>query len=142
MDCCWPISNWISKSGASAIPKFETLKCTTMFACIHVRNPRAAASAHASLLDCASAFSPRVEDTMPGTVILDIEGLQHLFGSTAELAQHLKDYVSALGSPVHLGIASNPDAAMCAARGWPGTTILERGAEAARLKGLDIALLP
>jgi len=113
-----------------------------MFACIHVPDPRAAASTHASLLDCASAFSPRVEDTTPGTVILDIEGLQHLFGSTAELAQHLKDYVSALGSPVHLGIASNPDAAMCAARGWSGTTILERGTEAARLKNLDIALLP
>jgi len=83
-----------------------------------------------------------VEDTAPGAVILDIEGLQHLFGSTAELAQHLRDYVSALGSPVHLGIASNPDAALCAARGWPGTTILERGTEAARLKDLDIALLP
>ncbi len=113
-----------------------------MFACIHVPDSRAAASAHASLLDCASAFSPRVEDTAPGTVILDIEGLQHLFGSTAELAQHLKDYISALGIPVHLGIASNPDAALCAARGWEGTTIFEQGTEASRLKTLDIALLP
>jgi protein ImuB len=113
-----------------------------MFACILVTDSHAAASAQASLLDCASAFSPRVEDTAPGTVILDIEGLEHLFGSTAELAQHLKDYVSTLGIPVHLGIASNPDAAMCAARGWPGTTILDRGTEAARLKDLDIALLP
>ena len=113
-----------------------------MFACIHVPDSRAIASAHASLLDCASAFSPRVEDTAPGTVILDIEGLQHLFGSTAELAQHLKEYVSTLGISVHLGIASNPDAAMCAARGWSGTTILERGNEANRLKDLHIALLP
>ena len=93
-------------------------------------------------MDCASAFSPRVEDTAPGTVVLDIEGLEHLFGSTAELAQHLKDYVSALGISMHIGIASNPDAAMCAARGWPGTTILDLGTEASRLKELDIALLP
>jgi protein ImuB len=113
-----------------------------MFACIHVPDSRGAASAHASLLDCASAFSPRVEDTAPGTVLLDIEGLQPLFGSTAELAQHLKDYVSALGIPNHLGIATNPDAALCAARGWPGTTILEPGTEAARLKDLGIVLLP
>jgi protein ImuB len=113
-----------------------------MFACIHVREPRAALSAHASLLDCASAFSPRVEDTSTGTVVLDIAGLEHLFGSTAELAQHLQGYLAALGTTVHLGIASNPDAAMCAARGWPGITILERGTEAARLKTLDVALLP
>jgi len=113
-----------------------------MFACIHVPDSRAGASVHASLLDCASAFSPRVEDTAPGTVVLDIEGLQHLFGSTAELAQHLKDYVSALEISIHLGIAANPDAAVCAARGWPGTTILERGTEATRLKELHIALLP
>jgi protein ImuB len=113
-----------------------------MFACIHVRDPRAALSAHASLLDCASAFSPRVEDTATGTVVLDIEGLEHLFGSTAELAQHLQGYIAGLGITVHIGIASNPDAAMCAARGWPGITILERGSEAARLKTLDVALLP
>ena len=113
-----------------------------MFACIHVPDSRTAASAHSSLLDCASAFSPRVEDTAPGTVVLDIEGLQHLFGSTAELAQHLKDYVSALEISIHLGIASNPDAAVCAARGWPGITILERGSEATRLKELDVALRP
>jgi protein ImuB len=113
-----------------------------MFACIHVSNLPGAASVHASLLDCASAFSPRVEDTAPGTVILDIEGLEHLFGSTEELAQHLRDYLSALKVPLCLGIASNPDAALCAARGWPGTTIVERGTEASRLKDLDIALLP
>jgi protein ImuB len=113
-----------------------------MYACIHVLDPRAAVSAHASLLDCASAFSPRVEDTTPGTVVLDIEGLQHLFGSTEELAQHLQQYVAALGVDVQIGIASNPDAARCAARGWPGITILDPGTEAARLKTLDIALLP
>jgi protein ImuB len=113
-----------------------------MFACIHVRDPRAALSAHASLLDCASAFSPRVEDTAAGTVVLDIEGLEHLFGSTEELGQHLQGYVAALGIAVNIGIASNPDAAMCAARGWPGITIIERGTEAARLKTLDVALLP
>ncbi len=113
-----------------------------MFACIHVPDPGSAASSHAALLDCASAFSPRVEDTAPGTVLLDIEGLQPLFGSITELAQHLQDYVSALGIAIHIGIASNPDAALCAARGWRGITILEQGTEAAGLKDLDVALLP
>jgi protein ImuB len=113
-----------------------------MFACIHVPDVRAAASSQAALLDFASAFSPRVEDTAAGTVVLDIEGLDRLFGSTAELARRLQDHASALGTITHVGIASNPDAAICAARGWSGITILERRNEAARLKDLDIALLP
>jgi protein ImuB len=113
-----------------------------MFACMHVPDTHAAASLQAALLDCASAFSPRVEDTAPGTVVLDIEGLDRLFGSTAELAQRLQDHATALGAVIHVGIASNPDAAVCAARAWPGVTLLEPRKEAARLKDVDIALLP
>jgi len=113
-----------------------------MFACIHVPDARAAAAAHAALLDIASAFSPRVEDTAVGTAVLDIAGLDRLFGSTAELGQRLQEYASTLGTTIHVGIASNPDAAVCTARGYPGITILERKTEAARLKDLDVALLP
>ena len=113
-----------------------------MFACIHVPDARAAATAQPALLDFASAFSPRVEDTAAGIVVLDIEGLDRLFGSAAELGQRLQDYAASLGTTLHVGIAANPDAAICAARGWPGITILERKTEAARLKDLDIALLP
>ena len=113
-----------------------------MFACIHVPDARAAASAQPALLDFASAFSPRVEDTAAGVVVLDIEGLDRLFGSTVELGRRLQEYASSLGTAIHVGIASNPDAAVCAARGWPGITILERTTETARLKDLDIALLP
>src|SRR5262249_32354243 len=47
------------------------------------------AAAQEALLDCASAFSPRIEDTAAGTVILDVEGLERLFGSAAELSQNL-----------------------------------------------------
>src|SRR5262249_4534001 len=69
------------------------------------------ASAQAALLDCASAFSPRVEDTCPGTVVLDIEGLDRLFGSEAELAENLLREVLKAGLMAHIAIASNPDAA-------------------------------
>jgi len=109
---------------------------------MHIPDARAAASAQAALLDFASAFSPRVEDTATGTVVLDIEGLDRLLGSTEELARRLRDYAVPLGAAIHVGIASNPDAAVCAARGWSGITILDRRTEAARLKELDIALLP
>ena len=76
-----------------------------MFACIHVPDARAAATAQPALLDFASAFSPRVEDTAAGTVVMDIEGLDRLFGSTVELGQRLQDYASSLGTAIHVGIA-------------------------------------
>jgi protein ImuB len=100
------------------------------------------ASAHAALLDCASAFSPRVEDAAVDTVILDVEGLKHLFGSNTELAANLARHVSALGLAANVAIASNPDAAVCAARGWSGITVMEEGTEAARMKDLPITILP
>jgi protein ImuB len=113
-----------------------------MFACMHIPDANTAASAQPALLDLGSAFSPRVEDTATGIVVLDIEGLDRLFGSVAELAQRLQDYTSSLGTSIRIGIASNPDAAVCAARGWPGITILKAGTEATRLKELSVALLP
>jgi protein ImuB len=108
---------------------------------MHIPDARIAASAQPALLDFASAFSPRVEDTAPGIVVLDVEGLERLFGSITELAERLQDYTSSLGT-VHIGIASNPDSAIFAAREWSGITILKAGTEAARLKNLNIALLP
>jgi protein ImuB len=109
---------------------------------MHIPDARIAASAQPALLDFASAFSPRVEDTAAGLVVLDIEGLDRLFGSTTELAERLQEYTSSLGTAVRVGIASNPDAAVFAARGWPGITIFKPGTEAARLKDLNIAFLP
>src|SRR5512146_3175394 len=49
-----------------------------------LRNRSAAAesSAHAALLDAAHAVSPRVEDSAVDTVVLDISGLDRLFGTS------------------------------------------------------------
>src|SRR5438093_7323012 len=100
------------------------------------------ATAQAALLDCAGAFSPRVEDTSPGTVVLDVEGLDRLFGSATELAHRLSRQVSEAGLVAHVALASNPDAAVCGARGSSGITIIERGAEAVHLKNFAIDILP
>jgi hypothetical protein len=51
-------------------------------------------AAQSALLDSASAFSPRVEDTAPCVVTLDIEGLDRLFGSTVNLAENLARHVA------------------------------------------------
>jgi len=110
-----------------------------MFACIHV--PNFSGEAHAALSDCASAFSPRVENTAPGTVVFDLEGLERLFGSYSEIAEKVAEHVRAAGIQAHVAVASNPDAAISAARGFAGVTVVGRGAEAKRLQDLPLDVL-
>jgi protein ImuB len=104
-----------------------------MFACIH--GDGAAASG------CAYEFSPRVEEIDASTVVVDASGLDRLFGSPQELAAVLARRFAGQGFTGSVAIASNPDAAVHAARGLPGVTVIPRGAEAARLGGLPVELL-
>src|SRR5579863_6281638 len=92
----------------------------------------------ARLLACAQDFSPQVEQTCPDTVILDIDGLGHLFGSVHEIAQAM---ARRAGAPVNVAVASNPDAAFHAARGFAGISIVPQGDEAKFLASLPVALL-
>src|SRR5579863_2718995 len=46
-------------------------------------------SAHAALLDCAQSFSPCVEDAAADTAILDLAGMESLFGTLPEIAHDL-----------------------------------------------------
>jgi protein ImuB len=98
-------------------------------------------AAHAALLDCAQAFSPRVEDTAPDTVVLDVAGLERLFGPPAKLAASLAQRASEMGLQVNIAIAANPDAAIHAARGFTGITVIPRGKQAERLGDLPIDVL-
>jgi protein ImuB len=103
-----------------------------MYACLH-------APGNLSLLvECARGFSPYIEETPPDTVIFDARGLESLHGPPSSLAQEIERRV---GLPAHIAIASNPDAAMHAARGFRGTTVIEPGGEAAVLAPLPLNLL-
>ena len=110
-----------------------------MYACIYV--PNSSGDVLAALFDYASAFSPRVENTMPGTVVLDLEGLERLFGSYSEIAEKVAEQVRAGGLQANIAVASNPDAAVCAARGFSGITVMARGTEARRLRDLPLDVL-
>ena len=110
-----------------------------MFACIYI--PNSSGDAHAALLDCASEFSPRVENTALGAVVFDLEGLERLFGSYTEIAAKVAEQVAARGFKANVAVASNADAAICAARGFKGITVLNRGTESKRLGDLSLAVL-
>ena len=98
-------------------------------------------SAHAALLDCAQSFSPRVEDTAPDLILLDINGMEGLFGEPAKLARDLARRASDVGLEVNVAVAANPDAATLAARGFPGVTVIPPGEEEERLSNLPIPVL-
>src|SRR5215468_127529 len=98
-------------------------------------------AAQAALLDCAVSFSPRVESTAPGTVILDLAGTEKLFGSMHALAQKIALHAAGFGFEVNVAIAANPDTAFYAARGFTGITIITAGEEAERLASLPVDVL-
>jgi nucleotidyltransferase/DNA polymerase involved in DNA repair len=98
-------------------------------------------SSHAALLDVAHAFTPRVENTSPGRLLLDLDGLERLYGPHPVMARELASRVNTLGLDANIGIAANPDAAMHAACGFSGVTLIPAGEEARRLGVLTINVL-
>jgi len=110
-------------------------------AILRQRSPRQEVSAHAALLDVAHAFTPRVEDTAPDTLLLDLEGLDRLYGAPPRMADDLAARVMAVGMEANIAVAANPDAAMHAARGFNGTTVIPGGKEARRLGVLPLQVL-
>ncbi len=90
------------------------------------------------LVECARGFSPHIEETPPGTVIFDVRGLESLYGPPASLAREIARRV---GVPANIAIAANPDAAMHAARGFRGITVIEPGREAEVLAPLPLNIV-
>ncbi|HEV2492525.1 MAG TPA: DNA polymerase Y family protein [Terriglobia bacterium] len=110
---------------------------------IRHRSSAEESSAHAALLDLGFSISPRVEDTARDTVVLDLAGLEPLFGAPGQIAQLLAERLRELGYKGQVAVATNPDAAIHAARGLAGITVIAAGEESARLGGLPIhALAP
>src|SRR5271170_5989203 len=97
--------------------------------------------AHAALLDCAQSFSPRVEDAAVDTVLVDLEGMESLFGSLLKIAHSIFRLAADLGLDANVAVASNPDAAMLAARGFSGVTVIPLGREYESLGSLPVEVL-
>jgi protein ImuB len=132
-----------------------------MFACLH---------GPGNLKALAAEFSPIVELTSADTVTFDISGLDRLFGLPQEIAAAImrrageRSLFDGRGAgtrachagtrpgtlpdesghgrhEIHLALASNPDAAICAARGFAGLSIVPYGDEAKFLAPLPLSQL-
>jgi protein ImuB len=99
------------------------------------------ASAHAALVDCVARFSPRCEDVSADTVILDLSGLRKLMGTPLQIAQSIREQACAMSLHVNVGVASNIDSAIHAARVAKGIRILPEGREADELQEVSITVL-
>lgn len=93
----------------------------TMFACIH-----ATQISGVSLTEFAYGFSPIVEEVRQGTVVIDVEGCELLFGSPYQLATEVAQRAE---TAVSVAIAANPDAAIHAATHLKGITFVSAGEE-------------
>lgn len=98
-------------------------------------------SAQASLIDCAYCFSPRVEATAPGTIIIDLSGTERLLGDGKTIVQCIRTHVAQCGFESNISIAANPDAAQYAAKGISGITIIPAGKEVQCLGCLPVDVL-
>ena len=106
------------------------------------------AAAYAALLDCAWTISPRIEDgsnperqDFCDTAVLDIAGCEKLFGSAEKIAQDLRRVASDLGFETNVAVAGNSLAAVSAAQGFAGVTVIPAGEEGFRIGRLSLEAL-
>jgi protein ImuB len=106
------------------------------------------ATAYAALLDCAWTISPRVEDgakreeqDFSDTAVLDIAGCETLFGSSEKIAHDLRRVASEVGFETNVAVAGSPLAAVCAAQGFAGVTVIPDGEEGLRIGRLSLEAL-
>jgi protein ImuB len=98
-------------------------------------------AAHSALMDCGYSFSPRLESTCPGTIILDLSGAERLLGTQTQIAWQLANRAAECGLEAHVALAANPDTALHAARGFARVTLIRAGEEKSRLACLPIEVL-
>lgn len=116
-------------------------------AAVLTRSQREEASAKTALLECAGAFSPRIEDRSEDCTflcVIDIAGTEKLLGPSETLARNLLRRVKALGIAACVTVSSNPHAAVSLAKGLSPRTavsVVPRGEEAMTLAPLPLKVL-
>jgi protein ImuB len=100
------------------------------------------------LMQCAERFSPRVEvlasptESVSGaTLVLDMAACERLFGTPKQIAVALRRTADAAGFEASLATSINAYAAVVAARGFAGITIVPAGSEAGVLATLPLTVL-
>ena len=115
-------------NGATAQQTLQALAC----------NPEAEQQTQQELLELALTISPRVEDTAPGVIVVELAGLTDPHGS----AESFSHEAEKLGLPANVAVSQNRFVALCAAKIRSGVTHIFPGQEAGFLHPLAIDRLP
>ncbi len=101
-----------------------------------------------ALMECAKRFSPKIEVlTFPAqeisgaTLVLDVSASERLFGSAEQIARSLSRRVQGAGYKTNIAVSRNAYAAVLAARGLNGVTVITGGHESATLAPLPLVVL-
>jgi protein ImuB len=128
------------RAGVSpGMTKLQVEACSDLV--LRARSSLQETAAHAALLDCAQSFSPRIEDAGCDTVLLDLAGLEPLFGRSSKIARDVARRACDLSLEINIAVASNPDTAVLAARGFSGVIVIPPGKEAEQLGSLSLEVL-
>jgi protein ImuB len=101
-------------------------------------------AAQTRLHEIACGFSPRMEsvEERPGTYVLDIRGMNTIYGDAAQLAVKLRQSAMTAGFLVNVAVARNFNTAACLAWGRAGVSVVPAGCEAAAIAPLPLNVLP
>src|SRR5579864_1678631 len=88
------------------------------------RVPEHEEAAQAELIDGAYNFSPRIEVTNPGTIIIDLSGSERPFPKSEAVNTPTVREGTRPAVQAKRAIAGNPDTAHYAARGFKGITVI------------------
>ena len=111
------------------------------------RSLKTEAAVRVILLECAGAFSPRIEDRSVGGLfvcVVDAAGTEGLFGPPLMLAKQLRQRVRSVGIVASVTISANLHTAECLAKGLSGGVplrVVPRGEEAKALGPLPVTVL-
>ena len=100
-------------------------------------------AAHTILHTTVCLFSPRIEPvaTHPGSYVLDIQGMNRVFGDAAQLANKLRQKIMAAGFLANVAVSQNFHTSVCLARGRAGVSIVPAEHEAEALGSLPLQVL-
>lgn len=108
------------------------------------RSLESEAAARSVFIECSAHFSPRIENTskqMDCACVLDIAGVERLFGPPEMLAQRLRASLAAAGFRASIAISANFHTARLKALSSRTVTVIPSKQEAIALEKLPVALL-
>ena len=115
---------------------------------LFLRTPESEAASRAVLLECAAGFSPRIESVSADALqdaacacVLDIAGMERLFGPPEKLANRLRQALHAAGFRSSIAVSANFHAARLKAANSTGISVIAAGEEAESLAKLPVGTL-